>query len=525
MARKTSFYYSFLVLPRGPAARDHRRLGFLPRGGRCGGRRGRAAGRCRRARRWCSGATSWRAATAARRRRRRRAAGSSRSSPSSICRGRRSRTSSTAWRWISITTRYETFDDLFEYCRRVASAVGMICIRIFGCQSPRAADYALHLGVALQLTNILRDVKGDLEQGRVYLPLEDLRAAGCTDRGSGARAWSRIRSASCSRSSASAPASFTSRAIAARPPEDRRRLVAAEIMRAVYFETLQRIERSGYDVFSTRDARAEAGAGGDCAAAMAVAVMSQNSYDVIVVGAGFAGLERGRPADAPTARACCVLEAREPAGRPRHRVSRSRDRRAGRQRPARPARLLSRDVRVPRRYRRQRSRAHPAAARRDDDRSRRRAVAPAIAPGCRRRCILLPACSTGRRCRGRSLVDPADGGAAQDRAAADAPGDSDRLAASPGETVANWLIRNGQTPRVCEMLWEPLALAALNQPPRSPPPPPFARVLAEMFGQRPARRGDRPADPAAAIRCTRSRRAAFIEQHGGLVTTGRPRRS
>src|SRR5262249_5556980 len=58
--------------------------------------------------------------------------------------------------------RYETFDDLFEYCRRVASAVGMICIRVFGCRSEAARDYALNLGLALQLTNILRDVRDDL---------------------------------------------------------------------------------------------------------------------------------------------------------------------------------------------------------------------------------------------------------------------------------------------------------------------------------------------------------------------------
>src|SRR5213594_2458076 len=75
--------------------------------------------------------------------------------------------------------RYATFDDLFEYCRRVASAVGLICIRIFGCTNAGASDYALNLGVALQLTNILRDVKGDFERGRVYLPLEDLATHGC----------------------------------------------------------------------------------------------------------------------------------------------------------------------------------------------------------------------------------------------------------------------------------------------------------------------------------------------------------
>ena len=63
------------------------------------------------------------------------------------------------------TTRYETFGDLFEYCRRVASAVGLICIRIFGCRSPQAREYAMNLGVALQLTNILRDVSDDLARG------------------------------------------------------------------------------------------------------------------------------------------------------------------------------------------------------------------------------------------------------------------------------------------------------------------------------------------------------------------------
>src|SRR5262245_2733216 len=78
------------------------------------------------------------------------------------------------------TYRYQTFADLFEYCRRVASAVGMICIKIFGCRSARARDYALNLGVALQLTNILRDIPDDLARGRLYLPLEDLARHGCT---------------------------------------------------------------------------------------------------------------------------------------------------------------------------------------------------------------------------------------------------------------------------------------------------------------------------------------------------------
>jgi phytoene synthase len=146
-------------------------------------------------------------------------------------------------------TRYQTFDELFEYCRRVASAVGLICLRIFGCRSDQAAEYALHLGVALQLTNILRDVKDDLERGRLYLPLEDLRTAGCSERDLAAGVMvepvRRLLAFECRRAR-----EFYRRALEARPAEDRRRLVAAEIMRAVYFETLQRIEQNGYDVFS-----------------------------------------------------------------------------------------------------------------------------------------------------------------------------------------------------------------------------------------------------------------------------------
>ena len=149
------------------------------------------------------------------------------------------------------TTRYATFADLYQYCRRVASAVGLICIRIFGCSDARAREYALNLGVALQLTNILRDVKGDLERGRVYLPQEDLARFGVSvDDLAAAPASAPVRG--LLQFDARRAHEFYDRAAAALPQGDRRRLVAAEIMRAVYFETLRRIERNGYDVFSAR---------------------------------------------------------------------------------------------------------------------------------------------------------------------------------------------------------------------------------------------------------------------------------
>ena len=71
--------------------------------------------------------------------------------------------------------RYETFDELSLYCNRVASAVGLICIEIFGYANPASRIYAERLGLAFQLTNIIRDVREDAARGRIYLPLEDLR--------------------------------------------------------------------------------------------------------------------------------------------------------------------------------------------------------------------------------------------------------------------------------------------------------------------------------------------------------------
>ena len=95
------------------------------------------------------------------------------------------------------------------------------------------------------------------------------------------------------------------------------------------------------------------------------------------------------------------------------------------------------------------------------------------------------------------------------------------IAASPGETVENWLIRNGQTARLRELLWDPLALAALNQLPSEAAAPAFARVLAEMFGPDPrAASIALPAKPLDQMYAEPAR--AYIEAHGGLVKTGSP---
>jgi len=147
--------------------------------------------------------------------------------------------------------RYQTFAELADYCRRVASAVGLVCVEIFGYRDPSARAYAVDLGMALQLTNIIRDVSADLGNGRVYLPAEDLARFHVTEddlrAGQLTPAVRGLMRFECERARF-----YYTKAAAALPPGDRRTLLAAEIMGAIYFEILRRVERSGYDVFSSR---------------------------------------------------------------------------------------------------------------------------------------------------------------------------------------------------------------------------------------------------------------------------------
>jgi phytoene synthase len=137
----------------------------------------------------------------------------------------------------------------------VASAVGLICLDIFGAATTAARHYATDLGVALQLTNILRDVPGDLARGRVYIPLEDFRTYGCSEadlQEEVRRAGSGIRSAAVKALLAhqgSRAREYYGRAAHLLPPQDARSLVAAEIMGAIYRAILRSIEHRDYDVF------------------------------------------------------------------------------------------------------------------------------------------------------------------------------------------------------------------------------------------------------------------------------------
>jgi phytoene synthase len=144
--------------------------------------------------------------------------------------------------------RYATFEELYSYCYRVASVVGLICIEIFGYRNPGTKTYAERLGIAFQLTNILRDLALDARRGRIYLPQDELKRFGYTEdellAGRYNDAFVELMRFQCGRAR-----DFFRAASAALPAEDTRPLLAAEIMRAIYYRLLIKIERERYDVF------------------------------------------------------------------------------------------------------------------------------------------------------------------------------------------------------------------------------------------------------------------------------------
>jgi phytoene synthase len=147
-----------------------------------------------------------------------------------------------------IHSRYPTFHELYEYCYRVAGVVGLMCIEIFGYRNPKAKDYAVNLGVALQLTNIMRDLKVDAERGRIYLPQDELARFGYHEdellRGTYTPAFFELI-----RFVGSRARQYFDNARQLLAVEDRRSLFAAEIMGTIYYRLLETIEASGYRVF------------------------------------------------------------------------------------------------------------------------------------------------------------------------------------------------------------------------------------------------------------------------------------
>jgi 15-cis-phytoene synthase len=145
--------------------------------------------------------------------------------------------------------KFQDFKALHRYCYRVASAVGLDSIEIFGYRNPQCKEYAQRLGVALQLTNIIRDVNKDLQNGgRIYLPLNELAMFGYSEEALRNRTYNssfvRLMQFQAERARA-----FFREAKRLLPAEDRRSMVAAEGMRAIYFTLLERIENDRFRLF------------------------------------------------------------------------------------------------------------------------------------------------------------------------------------------------------------------------------------------------------------------------------------
>ncbi|HEX2172877.1 MAG TPA: presqualene diphosphate synthase HpnD [Dehalococcoidia bacterium] len=148
-------------------------------------------------------------------------------------------------------SRYRTFDDLWLYCYRVASVVGLICLEIFGYRDPRARVHAVDLGIALQLTNILRDVAEDAGRDRIYLPLDELAEFGVTEADIlTGRQTGLVRS--LMRAQAERAQVYHDRGRQLLPLLDVRSRACTGTMQALYEAILRRIEDQAYDVFAGR---------------------------------------------------------------------------------------------------------------------------------------------------------------------------------------------------------------------------------------------------------------------------------
>ncbi len=148
-------------------------------------------------------------------------------------------------------TRYETFAELRDYCYAVASIPGLMSIQVFGYEHEQTRDYAIHLGYALQLTNILRDIQTDAERGRIYLPAEDLAAFGYDEQSLSAGVYNDAFT-SLMQFEVARTKEYYGTARSFLPANDRRSMFPAEIMDRIYFQLLRNIEHAHYNIFNGR---------------------------------------------------------------------------------------------------------------------------------------------------------------------------------------------------------------------------------------------------------------------------------
>jgi phytoene synthase len=156
------------------------------------------------------------------------------------------------------TNRYHNYQELELYCYRVASVVGLLSIEIFGYQNPACKEYAVYLGKALQLTNILRDVRVDAERGRIYLPLDELKRFQVSPEEILNFQYS-SRFQQLAASVADRARDFYRLARETLPPADQRAMVAADLMGSVYWRLLEKLQRRRFEVFGPSPTRLNKG--------------------------------------------------------------------------------------------------------------------------------------------------------------------------------------------------------------------------------------------------------------------------
>lgn len=150
-----------------------------------------------------------------------------------------------------VRNRYGTFEELKQYCYGVASIVGLISIEIFGFKYEETRNYAINLGYALQLTNILRDIKNDKERGYIYLPQEDMRKFGYSEKELLNEVYN-DNFIELMRFQANRVREFYHTARKSLHPEERMTIVTAEVMDAIYYRLLEKIQLYDFDVFKRK---------------------------------------------------------------------------------------------------------------------------------------------------------------------------------------------------------------------------------------------------------------------------------
>jgi 15-cis-phytoene synthase len=153
--------------------------------------------------------------------------------------------------WDLKKKKYQTFDELYDYCFRAASTVGLICIEIFGYRKKETKDFAINLGIAMQLTNILRDIKSDSERDRIYIPIDELRRFNYSEddlfKNVINENFIELMHYQVERAKF-----FYEKADSFLSKEDKGLMFSARIMQHIYYRILEKIEKNGYNIYKQR---------------------------------------------------------------------------------------------------------------------------------------------------------------------------------------------------------------------------------------------------------------------------------